>query len=153
MRARKLAVAFDETPPEEAAFSYADDGDDGPAPEPELAPLDRVCIGCGGDGGVRDGCEHREIARDVAPSRTIHDALLRVRRAAAEHRAAVRALRVLVLAEVARGRGDLETKPEAVPEPCPRCLIRAAEEANGPKPPRRRGRGGEGQQALPFKAS
>lgn len=140
---------MDETPLEEAAFSYADD-DAVPAPEPELSPLDRLCIACGGDGASHDGCEHREIARDLTPSRSIAEALARVRRAAAEQRAAVRALRVLVLAEVARGRGDLDTKPEAVPEPCPRCLLRDAEEANAQKPPKRRSRAGEGQQALPF---
>ncbi len=113
------------------------------------------------------------------PSRAVRDAVARLRRVAAEHRAAARALRALALAEVARGNGELEAIPlhdegsDAGPEPCPRCLstmgdqgppqtplIRDAESAaseDGGNPPRprktRRARGESGQQALPFKTS
>lgn len=159
MRARKLAavamVAMEDMPPPDdmADVFRGDDLDlsrDRDAPE---GPIDRLCLACGGDGRAHDGCDHGEIARLDAPSRAVHDALRRLERAAAEHRAAARALRVLVLAEVARGRGDLETAPPPRPEPCPRCLIRDAEEAaasaTAEKPARRKPRAGA-QQALPF---
>jgi hypothetical protein len=152
MRARRLAVALDEPPPD-----FVDDvvvRDEVPFEQEDAPPLDRLCIVCGGEGSAHDGCDHPEIARLDAPSRAIVDAVARLRRASAEHRAASRALRVLVLGEVARGRGDLESRPEAKPEPCPKCLVREAQEAvaaTGPKP-KRRSKGGEGQQALPFGA-
>lgn len=152
MRARRLAVALDEPSPDFVDDVFSDDaaliGD-----EAEASPIDRLCIACGGEGSVYEGCDHPEIARLEAPSRAIADALARLRRASAEHRAASRALRVLVLGEVARGRGDLETKPDPKQEPCPRCLVRDAEEAaaaTGHKP-KRRSKNGGAQQALPFK--
>lgn len=156
MRARKLAVAIDEPSPDFApdAFpAFAEDEPRSTGAERDEPALDRVCIACGGDGFAHDGCPHDEIARVDAPSRVLLDALVRLRRAAAEHRAAARALRTLVLADVARGRGDLESTPQPKPEPCPKCLLRDAEEANLQKPPKRRSKGGETQQALPFKVA
>ncbi|APR77391.1 Hypothetical protein A7982_02738 [Minicystis rosea] len=160
MRARKLAAVEleDPPPPDDVADVFLDD--DLPANrEEDAGSLGRICIACGGDDTIHDGCAHTEVARIDAPSRALHDAVLRLRRAAVEQRAAVRALRSLVLSEVARGRGDLETAPAPRPEPCPRCLIRDAEEAAAaaaaglpPKPVRRRGKGEGTQQALPFKA-
>jgi hypothetical protein len=154
MRARKLAaVAPEDMPPpddvadlwpaeEEAAVDRAED----------TAPIAHLCLDCGGD-TCRD---HGEVARLDAPSRALHDAVARLKRAVAEQRAAARALRVLVLTEVARGRGDLETAPAPKAEPCPRCMIRDAEQAAAAagvtKASRRRAKGDEGQQALPFKA-
>jgi hypothetical protein len=152
MRARKLAVAFDDAPPpDEASEIYPDEEPAGDEAGEE--PVGRICIACGDAAG--EGCEHREVARLDAPSRAVAEALSRLRRAAAEQRAAVRALRVLVLTEVARGRGDIATTPEKVPTPCPRCAIRDAEVAAAAPPAqekavRKRGKGGEGQQALPF---
>lgn len=152
MRARKLAVALDDAPPSDEVSDFYPDEE--PAVEDEGDAIGRVCIACGDAAG--DGCEHREVARLDAPSRAVGEAVRRLRRAAAEQRAAARALRTLVLTEVARGRGDLATVPEKVPEPCPRCAIRDAEVAAAPPPAtaervtKRRSKGAEGQQALPF---
>jgi hypothetical protein len=155
MRARKLgAIAPEDPPPPD------DVGDAWPADEAseadrseEPGPIARLCIECGTD----DCREHGEIARLDAPSRTLRDTVSRLRRAASEHRAAARALRVLVLSEVARGRGDLETTATPPAEPCPRCVIRDAEAAATPaavaKGTARRAKGENGQQALPFKVS
>jgi hypothetical protein len=155
MRARKLAAAAaEDLPPEDGADLW-------PAPAEEEAAADRaedttpladLCIACG-----VEGCrEHGEIARLDAPSRVVREAVARLARAVAEQRAAARALRVLVLTEVARGRGDLEVAPTPKEEPCPRCAIRDAEQAAAAagvtKATRRRQKGDEGQQALPFKA-
>ncbi len=161
MRARKLAAVIpDEMPPleEEGVDAWLGD-DDGGRPGPPPNPPDRdlaegaiprLCLACAAD----DCHEHREIVRLEAPSRAVHDAVARLRRAAAEQRAAARALRALVLTEVARGRGDLEAAPVPVVEPCPRCLIRDAEAAaaaSGVTRPARKSKGGNGQQPLPFK--
>ncbi|MFT3764047.1 MAG: hypothetical protein QM820_00760 [Minicystis sp.] len=165
MRARKLAAAeLEDMPPPDDVEIFRDA--DLPANrEDDAGSLSRLCIACGGDGTGHDGCSHGEVARLDDPSRAVHDAVVRLRRAAAEHRAAARALRSLVLSEVARGRGDLETAPAPKPEPCPRCLIRDAEDAAAAaaaeataaglpaKPPKRRRNGAEAQQALPFKVS
>jgi hypothetical protein len=151
MRARKLDAGASPPPPElgEAWPQAADDeaiSGEIPAEEGAIA---RLCIACGAE-GCRD---HGEIARLDSPSRTLREAVERLRRVAAEHRAAARALRVLVRTEVARGRGDLETKPAPVVEPCPRCTIRDAEAASPPKGTTRKAKRESGQQALPFKAS
>jgi hypothetical protein len=156
MRARKLDAGAS-VPPAEVAEAWAQTADDdviaretsgngGEDGAPEIA---RLCIACGAE-GCRD---HGEMARLDAPSRTLREAIERLRRVAAEHRAAARALRVLVLTEVARGRGDLETKPAPVIEPCPRCTIRDAEAASPPRNTTRKAKRESGQQALPFKAS
>lgn len=152
MRARKLAVAPEESPPrEDVTDAWSVDEEPALGRAEDTGPIARLCVECGAD-----GChEHGEIARLDAPSRTVHDAVARLQRAAAEHRAAARSLRALVLSEVARGRGDLETKPPPKVEPCPRCAIRDAEAAAAPaavtKAATRRARGDNGQQALPFK--
>jgi hypothetical protein len=153
MRARRLAaVALDDAPPVEDAAGACPE-DEAPAGDPpeDARPLPRFCLAC----GAEDCREHHEMARLDAPSRAVHDATLRLQRAAAEQRAAARALRMLVLSEVARDRGELETAPAPQPEPCPRCLIRDAEaaaaEGGAPKPAARRAKRGNGQQALPFK--
>lgn len=155
MRARKLAVALDEPPPPDDALDDYVEPDLAAITSDDPEPIGRLCLACGGDGDLPDGCDHDEVARLDAPSRAVHEARGRLRRAAAEHRAAARALRVLVLSEVARDRGDLETKPAPRPEPCPRCLIRdaeiAAQSSAPPKPVKRRSKGDEGQQGLLFK--
>jgi hypothetical protein len=160
MRARKLAavVPYDTPPPEEGIDAWLSGDDDGgpPLPSPdrdrshEEGAIPRLCLACAGD----DCHEHREIVRLEAPSRAVHDAVARLRAAAAEQRAAARALRALVLTEVARGRGDLEASPVPVATPCPRCLIRDAEAAaaaSGVTRPARKSKGENGQQPLPFK--
>jgi hypothetical protein len=164
MRARKLAAVPsplpDPPPPEDVADPWPSDDD--AAEEADAAPLHGLCLACGAE-----GCrEHGETARLEAPSRSLREAVDRLRRVAAEHRAAARALRVLVLMEAARGRGDLEALPPppasgeersaaAVAEPCPRCALREAEEAatagGATKPAGRRAKKESGQQALPFK--
>jgi len=152
MRARKPAAVSEEDapPPDEVADAW-------PADEAAFtigeatAPLARLCIVC----GEEDCDEHHEIARLDAPSRTVHDAVARLQRAATEHRAAERALRALVLSEVAKGRGELEPTPASRTEQCPRCLIRDAEAAAAAagttKASTRKAKGENGQQALPFK--
>jgi hypothetical protein len=154
MRARKLAaVAMEDLPPPDDVVDAYPDDDPVIDRHDDTTSIDRLCLACGGDGTAHDGCAHGEIARLDEPSRAIRDAVARLERAAAEHRAAVRALRVLVLSEVARGRGDLETAPAPKPEPCPRCLIRDAEEAAAAagtaKVAKRKAKPGV-QQALPF---
>ncbi|AUX40504.1 hypothetical protein SOCE26_019050 [Sorangium cellulosum] len=145
MRPRKVAaVVVEEPPPSEDAVDVSPP-DDIAADEPVSfagAPLsaERICVDCGSHGGAYDGCAHRERARFHAPSRSTHELVARLRRAAAEHRAAARALRTLALAEHARGRADIETAAEeepeepppeaAPPEPppaavCPRCAAQA----------------------------
>ncbi len=122
----------------------------------------RICLACGGDGSRHDGCAHGEIARFYEPSRAASEMIARLRHAAAEHRAASRALRALVTAELGRGRAELETtpvppvtlsRPTASP-PCPRCSEREAEMVaavlNAPRPARKRGRAAVDQQSLPF---
>ncbi|WP_438027819.1 hypothetical protein [Sorangium sp. So ce233] len=162
MRSRKAAAAvvveelpssedpIDAIPPDDTAADEAFSSAGGPL------SLDRICIDCGSSGGGgHDGCAHRERARFQAPSRAALELVARLRRAAAEHRAAARALRALVTAEHARGRAELERaepepvdppQPEAAPEPpappppaaaspepdeppavCPRCAERAGE--------------------------
>ncbi|WP_437962388.1 hypothetical protein WME76_44870 (plasmid) [Sorangium sp. So ce119] len=164
MRSRKAAAAVvveelppsedpvDAIPPDDIAADEAFSAAGGPL------SLDRICIDCGSSsgGGGHDGCAHRERARFQAPSRAALELVARLRRAAAEHRAAARALRALVTAEHARGRAELERaepdpvdppQPEEAPEPhappppaaaspqpdepppavCPRCAERASE--------------------------
>jgi hypothetical protein len=154
MRGRKLAVVTPEEPPwsDEAAGTWAADEEPAVDPLESTDPIAHLCLTC----GTEDCREHDEAARLDAPSRAVREAIAKLRRAAAEHRAATRALRVLVLTEAARGRGDLETKAAPAVEPCPRCLIRDAEEAaaaNGvTKGAARRVKKDTGQQALPFEA-
>lgn len=140
MRPRKLNGAALRGPPREDIMDVfpADDvpmNEVSPPPDepPELPGSGRVCIACGGEGGGREGCEHAEVARLEAPSRAVMEAVARLQQAAAEHRAAVRAVRSLVMSEVARGRAELEVKP---PPPraeattavvCPRCAEQEAE--------------------------
>jgi hypothetical protein len=170
MGARKLTAVVKKSAPVndlDGAFLLDDDV----APSEDGEALGRVCLACGGDGHAHDGCAHGEIARLSAPSRTVHEAVARLRRAATEHRAAARALRVLVLTEVARERAELESsepepEPEAEPEraaplPCPRCAEREAEVPvttppnpvnPAPRGARKRARAAEGQQAFTFGA-
>ncbi|WP_437969416.1 hypothetical protein WMF04_09000 [Sorangium sp. So ce260] len=135
MRSRKAAAVvveelppnedpIDAIPPDDTAGDETFTGDGGPL------SLERICIDCGSSGGgAHDGCAHRERARFHAPPRAALELVARLRRAAAEHRAAARALRALVTAEHARGRAELERAepepvepppPEAAPEPPPR---------------------------------
>jgi len=122
---------------------------------------ERICLACGGDGSRHEGCVHGEIARLHEPSRAAGEMIARLKRAAAEHRAASRALRALVTAEFARERATLETTPvppvvnRPTPSaPCPRCAEREAEMVaavlNTPRPARKRGRAAVDQQSLPF---
>ncbi|MGK3991007.1 hypothetical protein WME99_48620, partial [Sorangium sp. So ce136] len=127
MRSRKAAAVVveelpsnedpvDAIPPDDTAADEAFSGDGGPH------SLERICIDCGSSsgGGGHDGCAHRERARFHAPPRAALELVARLRRAAAEHRAAARALRALVTAEHARGRAELErAEPEPPPEPEP----------------------------------
>ncbi|WP_437280442.1 hypothetical protein WME90_07730 [Sorangium sp. So ce375] len=182
MRSRKAAaVVVEELPPAEEPID-AIPPDDAAADEPSSAvreplALERICIDCGSSGAAHDGCAHRERARFHAPPRAALELVARLRRAAAEHRAAARALRSLVTAEHARGRAEIEradpvepSQPEAAPEPprpaaapapeeptpaaCPRCAERAeVEPADAGTParrPKRKGRVALEQQALPF---
>jgi hypothetical protein len=157
MASRKVAAAaVEELPRDDIADVFRDD--EPPAEEPIL--LGRVCLWCGGEGSAYEGCDHRELARFSGASRTAHEAVMRLRRAAAEHRAAARALRALVLTEVSRDRAELESRPPPAPLPCSRCAARdaaaAAEapavEAPTPAPPRakKRAKGTETQQAFDF---
>ncbi|WP_437679107.1 hypothetical protein [Sorangium sp. So ce131] len=135
MRPRKVAaVVVEELPPSEDAVDVSPP-DDIAADEAVSfagAPLsaERICVDCGSLGGAYDGCAHRERARFHAPSRSAHELVARLRRAAAEHRAAARALRALALAEHARGRADIETAAEEAPEEPP-----PPEVAPPPEPP------------------
>lgn len=169
-RSRKIALAeassrdelADAFPPDDAVVieiaSFAE----------ETRANERICLGCGGDGSRHEGCSHAEIARLHEPSRAAGEMVARLRRAAAEHRAASRALRALVTSELGRGRAELETTaipaereaeatpaaieaPAPAPEatamvPCPRCAEREGEgEREGvvvspPRAARKRGR-------------
>lgn len=183
MRSRKAAAAVvvEELPPAEEPID-AIPPDDTAEDEPSSAireplALDRICIDCGSSGGAHEGCAHRERARFHAPPRAALELVARLRRAAAEHRAAARALRALVTAEHARGRAEieradpveppqLEAEPEppspprlevAAPEPpavCPRCAERTEgepmEAGAPPRRPKRKGRVVLEQQAFPF---
>ncbi|MGK3965928.1 hypothetical protein WMF38_17330 [Sorangium sp. So ce118] len=127
MRSRKAAAAVvveelppnedpvDAIPPDDTAADETFSGDGAPP------SLERICIDCGSSGGGgHDGCAHRERARFHAPPRAALELVARLRRAAAEHRAAARALRALVTAEHARGRAEIErAEPEPPPEPEP----------------------------------
>jgi hypothetical protein len=145
MASRKLAAVAFEEPPRDDVADYIR-GDDLPQETP--ISLERACLWCGGDGGVNEGCEHREIARFAGASRAVEEAVLRLRQAASEHRAAARALRTLALAEVARDRAELETRPAepataaAPPPPAPAPAPAAK--------PKKRARQAEGQQAFLF---
>ena len=122
------------------------------------------CLACGGDGSRYEGCDHAEVARLHEPSRAAVEMIDRLRRAAAEHRAASRALRALVTSELSRDRADLTTKrPVEAPAPpiasgsevpCPRCAEReeGGTEAVIPavRAGRKRGRAPVTQQSLPF---
>lgn len=160
MRPRKAAVApsHEETSPRDDAVDAVDvvPLDDAPPDEADAEPCGRICIACGGEGSGHEGCAHGEIAELTAPSHAAREAVARLRHAAAEHRAATRALRVLVLSEMARGQAELHLRPQAPPaaplgEPaaCPRCTLRDAE-TSSPKPARRKARSGLEQQSLRF---
>ena len=164
-RSRKLALAeassrdeiADAFPPDDAVVlesaSFVE----------ETRANERICLGCGGDGSRHEGCDHAEIARLHEPSRAAGEMVARLRRAAAEHRAASRALRALVTSELGRGRAELETtaipteaeaapadleeEPSPAPEaaavvPCPRCAEREGEGevASPPRAARKRAR-------------
>ncbi|WP_437612395.1 hypothetical protein WMF20_08890 [Sorangium sp. So ce834] len=185
MRSRKAAAAVvvedlpldeepvDAIPPDDTAADEAFSAAGGPP------SLERICIDCGSGGGAHDGCAHRERARFHAPTRAALELVARLRRAAAEHRAAARALRALVTAEHARGRAEIEREepeppappqPAAAPEPpppaaapesddappalCPRCAERIEAAPAEPEAPQRRqkrkGRVPLEQQAFPF---
>jgi hypothetical protein len=163
MRARTLAASAEARPlPDEGADGWPTAEEPATDRSVDAGPIPDLCIECGAR-GCRD---HGEIARLEAPPVAVHDAVARLQRTAAEHRAAARALRALVLSEVARGRGDLETKlstmgappgePPAQAEPCPRCALRDAEAAAAPaggtKARARKAKGENGQQELPFRA-
>jgi hypothetical protein len=176
MRPRKLnGAALATQAPRDEHLTDVFPVDDVPVNENEIAPpsdealvggrVCRVCIECGGDGRGREGCEHAETATLHAPSRAMAEAVARLQRAAAEHRAAARAVRALVTTEVARGRAELEAKPPARPEhppetdepaatgSCPRCAEREAEpNAAGSRAPggRRRQRAAVAQEAFSF---
>lgn len=179
-RSRKIALAeassrdeiADAFPPDDAVVieiaSFAE----------ETRADERICLGCGGDGSRHEGCSHAEIARLHEPSRAAGEMVARLRRAAAEHRAASRALRALVTSELGRGRAELETTtipaeteteaeatptateaPAPAPEatamvPCPRCAEREVEGAgvvvSPPRAPRKRGHAAIDQQSFPF---
>ncbi|AUX20826.1 hypothetical protein SOCEGT47_013000 [Sorangium cellulosum] len=178
MRPRKAAArVIEELPPDEdtADAIPPDDAADGAmALAGEPLSTERLCLDCGSSSGAYDGCPHRERARLHAPPRGAAELVARLRRAAAEHRAAARALRALVMAEHARGRADLETEAEAAdappppeaaaprPEPeapppqaaCPRCGERAggepADAGAPPRRPRRKARVALEQQVFSF---
>jgi hypothetical protein len=119
MRARKAAVALREPTPDDAGepFPPDDSGSDEPQVfEPALS-FERVCLACGGG---HEGCEHPERVSFLLPSPVIRSRIERLRRAAAEHRAAERALRALAVSEQARGRADVELPaPRLLDEPPP----------------------------------
>lgn len=177
-RTRKLsaaeALARDEAndvfPPDDAAVieirEVADRGEGAEIAEKSRAN-EPICLACGGSGSRHDGCDHAEVARLHEPSRAAGEIIDRLRKAAAEHRAASRALRALVTSELGRGRAELETRPvaamavtpsrveaaaAATESACPRCAEREAEGAQSPPPraARKRARRGVDQQSLPF---
>ncbi|MEP7125860.1 MAG: hypothetical protein ABJE95_33320 [Byssovorax sp.] len=127
-------------------------------------PNEPICLACGGDGSRHEGCEHAEVARLVAPSRAASEMIARLRAAAAEHRAASRALRALVTSELSRDRAELTTKKpveapartatDAEQGPCPRCAEREIEGTptviTAARASRKRGRAPVDQQSLPF---
>ncbi|WP_437877526.1 hypothetical protein [Sorangium sp. So ce513] len=145
MRSRKAAAVIveelpphedpiDAIPPDDTAADEAFSSVGGPL------SLDRICTDCGSSGGGgHDGCAHRERARFQAPSRAALELVARLRRAAAEHRAAARALRALVNAERARGRAELErAEPEPIDPPQPEtppAPVAAAAPAPEERPP------------------
>ena len=158
-----VAVALDEMAPTDDAMDAMPSDEVGEQDEDDGEPLGRVCLACGGAGGGPEGCEHAEVAELSAPSRAVREAVARLKRAVAEHRAAARALRVLVLSEMARGRGDLRVAlpPSREPLACGRCAVRDAEvvaaaavaEAGGPgavRAARRKRKTETEQQSLPF---
>ena len=162
MRPRKvaIAVALEELAPADEGVDVLRGNDAAPEEnENESDGGGRVCIACGGDGRGHEGCEHAEIAELSAPSATAREAVARLRRAATEHRAAARALRVVVLSDMARGRAELQLREIAAapaaaaggePAPCARCAEREAGADPG-RPARRKRRVEAGQQSLPFR--
>ena len=129
MRSRKAAARpVEEESADEMVDAFpSEDGAVEGAPAIESpAAGERVCLGCGGR-GTGEGCDHREIARFDAPSRAVQEAVARLRRAAAEHRAAARALRALAMADVSRGRAEFDAVPfDPAALPCERCAERDA---------------------------
>jgi hypothetical protein len=127
-----------------------------------------ICLACGGSGSRHDGCDHAEVARLHEPSRAAGEIIDRLQKAAAEHRAASRALRALVTSELSRGRAELETKPAPPATPsrldassaaateiaCPRCAERETDGGAALIPAvranRKRGRAAVTQESLPF---
>ncbi len=111
-RSRKIALA---PPPSRDEIEDAFPSDDAVVieiasiAEETTRPNERICLGCGSDGSRHEGCSHAEVARLHEPSRAAGELVARLRRAAAEHRAASRALRALVTSELGRGRAELET--------------------------------------------
>ena len=132
----RKAVVAGPRPLDEVLDAWTPDDEDAPA-----VSLGRICLDCGGDGHAHDGCAHLEIARLDGDSRNASEVVLRLRRAVAEHRAAARALRGLVLSEVARGRAQVESPAvETVPPraaedalACARCAERDADPAAAPR--------------------
>jgi hypothetical protein len=118
MRPRKAAVVLRDPARDEEVepFSLDEAGDDAPAAFDPPFSFERVCMACGGG---HEGCEHLERVSFLLPSPVIRARIERLRRAAAEHRAAARALRALATSEHARGRADLETSPALPSEPPP----------------------------------
>lgn len=119
-----------------------------------------ICLACGGDGSRHEGCDHLEVARLHAPSRAAGEMVARLQRAAAEHRAASRALRALVTSELSRDRAELTTKKPVEPPapatsvgaevPCPRCAESEGALSPPPRATRKLRRKGIDQQSLPF---
>lgn len=155
MGSRKAVV---EEPP------FVDEVSDAFPLDDEVAPavsLGRICLACGGEGHAHEDCAHLEVARLDGGSRHVSELVLRLRRAVAEHRTAARALRGLVLSEVARGRAEIEPQPHepvhdrapATPLPCPRCSERDADPSTATRAsrgPRHKAHPSEAQQAFAF---
>ncbi len=170
-RSRKLSAAealardemADAFPSDDAVVIEIREGVDVAENDEKSRANEPICLACGGDGSRHDGCDHAEVARLHAPSRAASEMVARLQRAAAEHRAASRALRALVTSELSRDRADLTTKkPVEAPAaaasessaevPCPHCAERAGEApvTAPPRATRKRARKGIDQQTLPF---
>lgn len=171
-RSRKVPLApassedeiGDTFPPDDAAGMEVADRIESAEVASTSRKNEAICLACGGDGSRHEGCDHAEVARLHEPSRAAGEMIARLRAAAAEHRAASRALRALVTSELSRDRADLTTKrpvaapvaalAEGSPAPCARCAEREADGAGAVIPlvraGRKRGRPAVTQQSLPF---
>ncbi|MFO0627942.1 MAG: hypothetical protein U0325_20365 [Polyangiales bacterium] len=138
MRARRTSAPS--AVAEEWSDSFETAPDDDFAPKPPAGPV-TLCLACGAE-PLRGECPHDEVVTLDAPGAGLLAAARTLARLTHERRAAERALRRQVEAEVLRGEGQVElTRREPPPPP----TLPVA----GTRPRRRRG-APEGQGAFAF---